>query len=546
MKKWLIIGGVLVAGGAAAHYAVWKQQVAFNNNALEQLVAGVNNNLGTKALELSYDQKLEGEAYPLKASVSYTNPVITVNPAFYEHQAVSSFYENLEGGAPVIDEIRVNGVYAINSDKLGNAISSTVEGAAIIKGSENGQSIAYAMKSDDTMRCGVGLARSPLSYIFKTHETKQGAQQLFDAINHLDCDTSNVIVTDETDSRVLSSWEQYDITVDAKDAGKQNHKIIDFQVQLDGLEYSQTQQQLLEDYEQAFAPLSDAQKSVFALLQKHPVPALSQSQAGKQNIALEGTYSGAVGEEALQRDDAAFDLHISTFDVSNALYDSSAPFSLMFNEDAIKLNYDGDVTYHPAFEAMLKDSIDAIIKIIHSPELQVDAELKKALMGVSKEQLTALVPQLSKLGRINMVADVSLPKKEGNIAINNLGFSAAPYRLMVNGQGNLSPINGELTIKCDACKKLLTNLLSYAGNLQMLARDMSLDNIPASAQSLTLTPELNKALVGFILNLDTTKDEKVTTITLKAQPETGITISDLPLMAVMIQGFATISPYLKQ
>ena len=212
----------------------------------------------------------------------------------------------------------------------------------------------------------------------------------------------------------------------------------------------------------------------------------------------------------------------------------------------MSMTLDGTGSYSAAFETMLHDSVDAIMQIIHSPELKVDADMQTMLRGVKAEQLHALVPKWNALGEIAFKADVHMPKSENApITVKNTGFSATPYSLMMNGEGTLSPLNGTANLRCVSCKPLLHDLVNYAQKLQTLSQQVNLALVPDAAKSTALTPEFSNAIVEFILSLDTKTDKDATTITLNATPEAGISISGSPLMMVMFKGLAAFSPYLQ-
>ena len=544
MKKWLIIGGILAVGGAAAHYGIWTQQVRINHNALEQMVSAVNTQLNMQAMTLSYDEKEMEKTYPFNAGVIYHNPTITFQPAFYEHPLIEKALVDAQHTLPLVDNIQIQGSYAIYSKQLGNAYSTIINGHTVAQGKyEDTGAFHYAIRSEDEMQCNIELSRSPLGYLVKK-DIPYNIDTVIQAINMLECYTDSVIVEDVKTQKTISQWDDYRASFTIESGKKVDYGNVAFDVHVDGLKYIRTQDDMIREYEQQFAPLSDAQRSVIRLLKKHPVPALSNAQSGAQDIHLVGSYDGALSEAALQHKEASFQLDVNTLDVSNALYRSSTPFYLRFDDNKIALQYDGTMAYQPEFEAMLQDSVTSVLNIIHSPELQVEDQLKTALKNITEDQLSALVPVLSSFDEITMKADVTLPKKQGNIILKKLSFNAAPYRLNISGEGNISPTEANIVILCDSCESLLNNVFTYAGNMQLVMQAFYPNVMEASGQSISLTPELSQALTQFILELDTTKDEDYTTITLQSEADGGISISGMPLMAVMIQGFAVLSPYL--
>jgi hypothetical protein len=553
MKKIWIIGGALVATVLGGHFVLWKHHATLVDNALEQIVSSVNSELKTQALTLRFDGKQSQAVYPFKAYVTYKNPVITFTSAFYKHPAIATFYEQSQGELPFFDSIAVQGDYAIESDKLGKTFSTKITGEAKTAGhyldGVTQEVIAYSLKSDAVMQCNVMLARSPIRSLLgaKPAEGTNAFEQLTTMIDSLGCATDKAMLTDSIAAKPIAGWDDYTTSFAFKDSTTPKHKIVDADIAIKALEYFTTQETLLRDYERSFAPLTDAQRSVFALLRKHPVPLLSQADAGKQDIHFAGTYDGAVTEKALSREDAAFDVQVNRLEVKNNLYHTNTPFSLRMNKEAMTVTLDGEARYNTGFETMLHASVDAIMQIIHSPELQVEAELNAMLKSVTSDQLHALVPRLNELGDIALKADMHIPsEKDAAITVKNTGFSSTKYGLLLSGNGTLDPLTGAAELRCTTCDTLLHDMLNYAQKLQAVSKQVNLALVPDAAQTTQLTPEFADAIVAFIFSFDTKTDKDATIITLNATPEAGITISGSPMMMVLFKGMTTFSPYLQQ
>lgn len=529
MKILGVLVGLVMAAAIGGHYVLWQQHSEALALGMEHAIANVNNKKGNEHIRFSYDSKSEG-GYPLQATISYVNPVLTIDSEFYE----TSDFDEMPSTS-FFTKLALDGEMVIRSQYLQNRTAAEFEGVLSAVGEEYEKPAEYTMSWDGASSCAVTLADSPISFITQEHQLDSADtfEDYLRAIATLDCESNNVNIHDVIAKKDVATWDKQSIKLTSAPSTLPDNHVVGMDFVMKDAEFFTDQSAMIEEFRMMYEPLTDKQRSYYELAIKHPLPLLDNTHSGKQDIIFKGSYDGVLEEDELEEYDFSTKLNIEQFTVNNALYSITLPANIKYQSDSGKtvldVSHKGSIEYKPLYDELAAKTVDAIMAIIHSPDLKVNDDMRAQLAEIDRDTVSALIPPMVELGAFKTFASFRGSEVDGSVIIENAGFENNSYGVSIKGEGNTYQNKADATIICRNCADMLRGMMGYANHLQQV---VSVLDVPMSG--IAIDENVQDAIIALLQKYDVDTQPETLTLTVKGDGTGNMLLSGQPFIMVMM------------
>jgi hypothetical protein len=527
MKKLGIIAAVIAVAAGGGHYVLWKQQAALLDSGIERLIQQSGE---TGKITFTYERKTIG-GYPMDATVRYVNPTFAIAPEVYatEGQA-ASFPMQLE-------TVKLDGDMVVRNAFIQNKTSAELTGRLHLAGKKQEKPFSYVSTWSGVNRCSVTLADAPTAFITGKHQIQAAKtpQDFVRAFHAADCHTKDMVVRDEMNNKELATIAHQEIHLTSSPSAQTGQHKIGVNMTIKDALFQASNMNQLDGLEEMIAGGDAAQaESIVKLVEKHPIPWLDTSLAGKQNMTLRGEYEGSLDAVAPPARITVEDLSIS-----NDFYEMKWPLSVVISEDNnLMIRHNGTLKHTEAFDRVVRESIDALLAIVRDDELQVSDDVRAKLKALDDDAVHGLVPSFAPAGEIRTMANLDMNQATMSGTIDEVGFTTAEFGLTAKGTVNPLQQQGDGQIICQSCELLITRVSHYINDATSVMATM--EGTPARFK---LSDEAITALVSFVQEYDTDETPDTVTITLKNGADGKPLISGKDMGMVMMNALGKLSPH---
>lgn len=537
MKKVIAVVIVLLVAALGGHYYFWQQQAALFEQQVNRAVERINAKAGADVAEFSYESR-SVSGYPQDAEVIYTNPMLTINENADMPQQPLALHQAKLDGTITLRSSLLKESYALSTKGTLHLDGNSEPIAASRPSPESPEPFALAIAFDENSECSVTYNTGKMAEgeSLQQGQFAENAGLALEVLDELNCQAGGITVTDKQSSEQLGRIDSYLLTIDSDPADRDDHRLITFETQLDGLEMASNPKDYIDQLKMMQQVSQHPRLPQFIeVLENQPaLPIMDASHLGKQDFRLAGTYEGAIRDVK----SAPFALDITEHQYHSDLYTMEMPLSVSQADNGEKAAKGALVaTFDERYDDMLHESVNIVLAAINDPSIDWNEQEQRLVEALDPQHVHGVLPKFHKAGEIRMPVDVTLTQDK-RVLLSDTGLKTELFGLSVDGKASLDKKAVDVTIRCEECPYIVHSLSDMANHAGAIIHETG--KLPTDV---IVSGPAQEAIMAFLKGFDTDDTEEDITLTVKSGQGGQMMLSGKPLGMAMMQGMGKVAPH---
>lgn len=540
MRSAIMMGlAVFLVMMACAMSMLWYFQARGTRMAVEQYIAQVNE----KQPLITYE-KIETTGFPREVKVQIVNPrfkgrvdeLLKPLAAQVKNPAQAAQLSNLPEWT---EDASLTGILTIGVNALSDQYSFSAIGNWQNTTTIGGKAFSTLHEQAGGIFCSLQMERGSLfSDLWNFHSLSRDSQKLLEDFRLFDCAFPASTMLEATSREKVAGVGAMRFYISSRpSAGRQNIRVY---LSAPDAEITPRGDELFDNYARAFNP------------GQYQIPR-RLSAYGKQRLDLDFTYNGP--SQLAGAVNPELEVNLSNFSITNDAYNTQMHAYIKngtaSNLRNSQLSLRAESHFNAAYDTLLHEVLRTAINEVYTTPEARSPQMQPFINTYNQDQMYAILapalPDFASLGKAVQSVDVHFKgtpdMKSGEVTLNNIEISFAPYGIHVVGTGKSmqgQPPGGQMQLTCTNCGQLIDDLLAYISRLYGVA----IYFVPEMVAPYQPDPGLNNALKSFLGDL--AGPDKTNLAYDIQMNQGGVTINGKPISLVTTKYYQYLAPYMKQ
>lgn len=542
----VLILAVILAALTGGYFYQWQKQAEVLKALATSRIEALNAGPEAEGFEISLSYKdMNVGGFPFSHRITLVSPVLESN---YSLAGIHSLIR--EGGEaavapgekePLVSTLSLDGDLSLSINYLSTSTDFIMNGGLTGEDTLMGDSLRWKMERAGPVTCSVDFRSSAMTPMFRTFvlgKPMEG-EELLKHLDSLSCAAGEQRIIRQDDQQPLanlsaSTFTVKDIIINGEGGENRLHFIADM-----------PKMEAYDAYQGFYGSFgSGVRPSEYKLS-----PLKSFELVGAQSLAIDVLFR-------MQKPDGLSSpgqpknilLDMKQFKMANKLWQFDYPLYLSVDDQSDGVNfvvrYHGKGKIEPAFDMAAQEALSG-----ENFDPSLESSLAIAFPEAEPEEVRSfisdLLPRASGFGNFSMDVDMEgsaatqggLPSGAGGITVRALNFLSDVYSLKMQGSYEAGKNEGMLTIDCLQCEKLVADAVEYNNRVQK-----AYGSVNPSHMAMTITTEMYESIMTFLKGLNIGKSEDDITISVVSNGQGSVTISNKPMLEVMMQAMQVMQP----
>lgn len=523
MRTWILAIAVFLFVTVSALMMSWFAQASQAKKSVEYLIEVAKKH----QIFIRYDA-IETTGFPATLTVSLVNPHLSGNI----EEIAKTFAPDAKMALPWHQETAINGTISLGINALSERYTLSMTGSAQSKITIGDKIFMPSFQPNGTNHCVMEMDYGGLIGTLWNFSTITSISNPFEKLTLLDCVAPAFHTRNSSTDELMFSGGDSRAYITHELKGQRRHfrsfmKLADFEMHPAG------------------DALGDAMQR--ALGSNHFFSQYS-TQYGKQNIDVDFSYDGP-SDIKKGLDNAPLDIALSTFKMSNALYNTDIGGRLRLDNSGDKrsgvVQLKATSTFSERYDTVLQETMREAITQLHlkptSPTERLDQWIKSHTPEETTNILLPALPNLHALGTLTQHIDATYSGEKhsltGEATVSALELSASAYG--ITGKGSIKRAANALApiidwqVECRHCLRMIDDMAAYGNRLAKALNQMALEKAPITIDTVW-AENMKKFLAAIALPADQTVPDTTLRFTIQGNEQSSIRVSGKPLADVMV------------